>query len=138
MVLLWALVFNVYAEDFQFTWEPNHPNDGVVTYRMYVRMDTGDYDQVNVVSIGVDDIDFDAIRPSVTLSLPESDQGYCFALTAVDSDNFESDFSEEVGTGITCGQNSAKVQNIYPESLSNDSDASGSDNSSGCYINVLE
>jgi fibronectin type 3 domain-containing protein len=80
-------------------WDPN-PETNVVGYRVYWGLASGNYAWSDGVS-----------APSTTLTISnlQGNREYFFAVTAVDADGLESDFSDEVSAVIRNSENSAPV-----------------------------
>lgn len=94
------------AANYTFTWDPPHPNDNVVKYKIYYRMNSSTYnvDKFEPVPKPNSDQKFNPADPNWKITLPDIAEEYCFTATAIDVDGFESDPSNEVGKGMTCGQ----------------------------------
>ena len=105
--LIFILFVNIgSAANYTFTWDPPHPNDNVVKYKIYYRTNSNTYnaDKFEPVPKPNSDQKFNPTDPVWKITLPEVDEEYCFAATAIDDDGFESDPSDGVGYGVTCGQ----------------------------------
>ena len=119
------------AANYTFTWDPPHPNDNVVKYKIYYRMNSSTYnvDKFEPVPKPNSDQKFNPADPNWKITLPDIAEEYCFTATAIDVDGFESDPSNEVGKGMTCGQ-------IVYDDIAEDSGGGGC--SGGCYIWATE
>lgn len=124
---------------YTFSWEANHPNDLVVIYRIYWRSDSGEYNQIDREEIMIENLS-DTENPEwtlqTTISIPPDT--LCFVCTAVDNYGYESDFSNEIGEGATCGTiDLYKGWEVYPmKSAKNNGTAGGGDaaGGGGCFI----
>ena len=92
------------AANYTFTWDASHPNDKVVEYKIYYRMNSSAYNVTYFETVLITNQKFDAANPAWKITLPDIAEEYCFTATAIDVDGFESDPSNEVGKGMTCGQ----------------------------------
>ena len=96
ILVLAILIPSIYAADYTFQWDANHPNDNVIEYRIYYSTVSEDYEGRPYVGVSHDPSNYPAtIQHSITISDPPSGQFYYFVCTAWDG-NFESDYSFEV------------------------------------------
>jgi len=91
--------------DFTFQWDANHPNDNVVSYRIYWSDTSGvwsptDREEVTVASLA----DPDNPAWTITLDLADENERLFFVATAED-DNYESDYSDQVATSVVSMDN---------------------------------
>jgi hypothetical protein len=116
------------AANYTFTWDAPHPNDNVVKYRIYYRMNSSTYnveEDFEWVPKPNSDQNFNPANPVWKIELPHVAEEYCFYATAWDDDGFESDPSTGVGKGTTCDQ-------IFDDDIADD-DGGGS-GGGGCFI----
>ena len=73
----------------------------MVEYRIYYRVNSATYNDSDFVTVSTTNPKFSSADPAWRFTLPDVDKEFCFMVTAIDSDGFESDFSNEVG-GTTC------------------------------------
>ncbi len=92
------------AANYTFTWDASHPNDNVVKFKIYYRMNSSTYNVTDFKAVLVTNSKFNTANPVWKIELPNVAEEYCFTATAIDVDGFESDPSNEVGKGMTCGQ----------------------------------
>lgn len=97
VALLFGLAFAAQAMGFTFQWEPNHPNDFVVKYRIYWSPVSGKYNPADREEIAIEKLP-DPANPEWTLQtgIPVTTGTLYFVLTAVDNYGYESDYSNEV------------------------------------------
>jgi len=87
MFLAIVLYGNAFAKDITFGWEHNHPNDQVVTYRLYWRSTTQEWDGLRTLDTGY-------VNTFTAYDMP-NEKTY-FVITAIDGHDYESDYSNEV------------------------------------------
>jgi hypothetical protein len=89
--------------EYHFVWDPNL-NEQVVEFRIYYRTNSSLYNMTDFEPVLISNPKFDPTKPDWKFVLPDVAEEYCFTITAVDDDGFESAPSNEIGTGMTCGQ----------------------------------
>ena len=125
------------AANYTFTWDPPHPNDNVVKYKIYYRMNSSTYnvDKFEPVPKPNSDQKFNPADPNWKITLPEVDEERCFTATAIDDDGLESNPSNEIGHGVTCGQ-------LDYDEIAGDGgdggDGGGGGGGGGCFIRAQE
>lgn len=122
------------AANYTFTWDPPHPNDNVIRYKIYYRMNSGSYnteEDFERVPNQNTDQKLNFANPVWKITLPHSDEEYCFTATAIDDDGFESRPAHEVGYGETCGQ--IDFDDIAGD-LEDGGDSGGGGGGGGCFI----
>jgi len=87
MFLVIVLYGNAFAKNVSFSWDHNHPNDGAVNYRLYWRSTTQEWDELRTLDTGY-------VNEFTAYDMPN--EMTCYVLTAMDSNNYESDYSNEV------------------------------------------
>jgi hypothetical protein len=122
------------AANYTFTWDPPHPNDNVVRYKIYYRLNSSTYDldKFEPVPKPSSDQKFNPADPVWKITLPTIDEEYCFTATAIDDDGLESGPSIEVGHGATCGQLD------YVDIVEKGGDDGGGGGGGGCFIKAKE
>ena len=82
------------AQDLAFQWEPDHPSDMVVKYRIYWSPIVGNYHPADMEEIAIENLS-DPQNPEWTLNtaVPIHYETLYFVCTAVDMYGYESDFS---------------------------------------------
>lgn len=133
----------LWAGDITLAWDPNTESN-LAGYKLYYDSDTdtemyqgtGANEGDSPIVIYTDDL-ADPDAPQITLTGLSDGQYYYFALTAFDTDEMESDFSDEVGTLVGYEDTTSKaVDNTSetPSVSSEASDTSSGSGSSGCFI----
>ena len=142
--------FPAYSQEasspYQFTWDPNHPSENVVYYRL--RFGPGeddydpDYDWPRIDGGSTSSFSFtlpdpkSVILPDNFYPLENVDTVY-FALTAVDEDGYESGLSENqpsVSISLSDPSNGANNGN---GNENGEQDGDGGGGSGGCLIEIV-
>ncbi len=89
--------------EYHFVWDP-HPNDQVVEFRIYYRINSSLYNKTDFEPVQISNPKYNPTKPDWILVLPDVTEEYCFTVTAVDDNGYESHHSNEIGMGTTCGQ----------------------------------
>ena len=111
------------AANYTFNWDPPHPNDNVVKYKIYYRMNSSIYnveEDFELVPKPNSDQKFNPANPVWKIELPNVAEEYCFTATAINAKGFESNPSEGTCKDVTQG-------------VTHDQ-ASGDDGGGGCFI----
>ncbi|MFC1877503.1 hypothetical protein ACFL2E_09580 [Thermodesulfobacteriota bacterium] len=114
------------AANYTFTWDAPHPNDNVVEYKIYYRIDSSIYNVTDFKAVLITNPRFNVTNPVWKIELPYIAEEYCFIATAIDDDGFESDPSNEIGKATTCSQ-------IVNDGIGKEGGGGG-----GCYIWTME
>jgi len=112
------------AADYSFTWDANHVNDMVDEYQIYYRLESSeDYLGYEVVEV----TDRTASPVFATITVPDVAGEYCFAVSAMDENGYESDKSNEDGKGEAC------------KSIDDDDDGNsgGGGGGGGCFLKLI-
>ena len=116
------------AANYTFSCDKPLSNDNVIKYRVYYRLnsstDDGGFEETRIT-----DPKFDRDNWKWKITLPDVAEERCFTATAWDDDGLESDPSDEIGYGATCGQID------YDEIAGDGGDGGGG---GGCFIRAQE
>ena len=79
------------AANYTFTWDPPHPNDNVVTYKIYYRLNSSTYnlDKFEPVPKPNSDEKFKREDTDCKIKLPTFDEEYFFSASEMDDDFLE-------------------------------------------------